>query len=680
MSPVLRFAEELMMLLVDRENGNLVPVPDRSLRSALAGATLADLAFENRVDTDLENLVLVDPTPVGDDLLDPALEAIAAVRAPQDTAYWIEHFAQPKVADRMRDRTLDRLVVRRILEKEEGDWLLSPIVARTRRYPTVDGDAASEIELRVMSVLFADDVPSPRDAMLISLVNACGLFSRLLSRQEHDKVRDRIDLVRRLELIGRSVEQAIRRAGVPDPDELQEDEGVSSAREQRARALARQPLADGGGLPVLGNLFHLVSGNLLSFIVEQYQQLGPVFRVRAPFRSFTVMAGPEANLFLQRQGRLHLRSLKTFGPLVEALGAHRTIVSMDGGDHFRWRKAVSGGFSHKVVLDNLDAAVHVVARAVDGWPEREPFSALSAVRRIVIEQITELGAGEAATEYVDDLVSYFDPIIATYVTRRRPKILLRTPRFRRSRTRIERWTETVLDAHRGGCPAGRKPDHIDDLLQLHRTDPQLLPEKDLRAACLGLFVAGLHTVANTAAFMLHEVLNHPDVYARMRLEADELFGGEGPTPEKLRKMDVTPRVVTETLRRYPIASAALREAVNTFEFAGHTIPFGTELLIATSVPHMCHEHFPHPERFDIDRYLPERNEHRAPGVFAPFGLGTHRCLGSRFAQFQLAIIAATLLHRVDVALHPPDFKLKVRYAPLLTPGNAFKISIVRRLR
>ena len=680
MSPILRFSEELMMLLVDRENGNLVPVPDSSLRAALAGATLADLAFEDRVDTDLENLFVVDPTPVGDDLIDPALEAIAAARDQQDTAYWIEQFAQPEVADRMRDRTLDRLVDRGILESDEGNWLLNPIVARTRRYPTVDGGAASEIELRVMGVLFADDVPSPRDAMLISLVHACDLFSHLLSRQEHDKVRDRIDLVRRLDLIGRSVEEAIRRAGVADSDVLRSDEEVSSVREWRARALARQPLADRGGLPVLGNLFRLVSGNLLSFIADQYRQLGPVFRIRAPFRSFTVMAGPEANIFLQTQGRSHLRSIKTFGPLVAALGAHRTIISMDGGDHFRWRKAVSGGFSHKVVLDNLDAAVHVVARAVDAWPEGEPFSALSALRRIVVEQITELGAGAAATDYVDDLVYYFDPIIATYVTRRRPKILLGTPRFRRSRARIERWTETVLDAHQGGCPVGRQPDHIDDLLQLHRTDPQLLPEKDLRAACLGLFVAGLHTVANTAAFMLHEVLNHPDVHARMRSEADELFAGEGPTPEKLCEMDVTSRAVTETLRQYPVAAAALRETVNTFEFAGHTIPFGTELLIATSVPHMCHEYFPHPERFDIDRYLPERNEHRAPGVFAPFGLGTHRCLGGRFAQHQLAIIAATMLHRVDVALHPPDFKLRVRYAPLLSPGKAFKIKIARRLR
>lgn len=176
-----------------------------------------------------------------------------------------------------------------------------------------------------------------------------------------------------------------------------------------------------------------------------------------------------------------------------------------------------------------------------------------------------------------------------------------------------------MATHKGGCPVGRKPDAIHDIPQLHRTDPQLLPEKDLHAACVGLFVAGLHTAANTAAFMLHEVLRHPDVHARMQAEADELFAGEGPTPEKLRQLDVT-----------------------------------------------------------IDRYLPDRNEHLAPGVYAPFGLGTHRCLGGRFAEVQLAIIAATLVHRVESALNPPDFKLKIRHSPLLSPGNDFKTRVERR--
>ena len=505
----MRFVEELMILLIDREKGDLVQVHDRSLRVALAGATLMDLALEERIDTDLESLFLIDPTPIGDEMVDPALETIAAAPDTRDASHWIEHFAQPAIAYPLRDKALGRLVGRGVFEGGEENWLLSSVVTRTRTCPMVDGRAGKEVELRVMGVLFANDVPSPRDAMLVSLLHVCDLFSRLLSQQEQDEVRDRIDLVSQLDLIGRSVVEVLRRGGASDRDALRADCSVPSERERRARALARQPLADGGGLPLVGNLFRLAMGDLPAFLAEQYRKLGPVFRVRAPFHSYTVMVGPEANLFLQRQGRLYLRSSKAFAPLVESMGAHRLMVSMDGGDHFRWRKEMGRGFSHNVILDKLDAATHIADRVTDEWPEREPFSVLPAVRRIVVEQISELCANTAATEYVDDLTYYLDAILATRMTRRRPSVLLRMPRFRRSRARIERLVEMVLHAHGGECLVGRKPDFIDDIIRLHNSDPQLLPERDLFPSCLAPFLAGIHTVANSATFMVYELLKHP---------------------------------------------------------------------------------------------------------------------------------------------------------------------------
>ena len=59
---MLRFADELLLLLIDDKRGDLLPVPEWSLSCALAGAVLMDLALENRIDTDPERLVLLDST------------------------------------------------------------------------------------------------------------------------------------------------------------------------------------------------------------------------------------------------------------------------------------------------------------------------------------------------------------------------------------------------------------------------------------------------------------------------------------------------------------------------------------------------------------------------------------------------------------------------------------------
>ena len=79
---MLRFAEEIILLLLNDGDGRFARVPKWSLDYALAGGVLMDLlmdlALENRIDTDLEGLILIDDTPTGDALLDPTLADIAA--------------------------------------------------------------------------------------------------------------------------------------------------------------------------------------------------------------------------------------------------------------------------------------------------------------------------------------------------------------------------------------------------------------------------------------------------------------------------------------------------------------------------------------------------------------------------------------------------------------------------
>ena len=69
--------KSLLILVSDDDSAITISIPDRTLRYALAGAALLDLALEHRIDTDLEALYLTDATPLGDDLLDPVLADIA---------------------------------------------------------------------------------------------------------------------------------------------------------------------------------------------------------------------------------------------------------------------------------------------------------------------------------------------------------------------------------------------------------------------------------------------------------------------------------------------------------------------------------------------------------------------------------------------------------------------------
>ena len=163
-----------------------------------------DLALENRIDTDLKNLILVDSTPLQDSLLDPTLADIAQADDTRDARFWVERTALR--ADTIREVALNRLVEQGILKREEDRFMW---VFQARRYPIIDNTAEREVKLRIMVVLFSDQIPGPRDVVIIGLAHACDIFKGILSARELARVSDRIDQVRKLDLIGQAMSQAI---------------------------------------------------------------------------------------------------------------------------------------------------------------------------------------------------------------------------------------------------------------------------------------------------------------------------------------------------------------------------------------------------------------------------------------------------------------------------------------
>ncbi len=432
-------------------------------------------------------------------------------------------------------------------------------------------------------------------------------------------------------------------------------------------------------LPLVGDAFAM-AGDVGAFFTRQYLRLGPVFRVRALHRRFTVLAGPEANLFVTREGSRHLRSRETWMDFDKELGAARSMLSMDGAEHARMRKAAKSGYSRSFIHEHLHEVIAITRREVARWPLDEPIPALHALQRIVTEQLGTIAAGVSPRDYLDDMIVFVRTLLAARVTHQRPAVLMRTPRFRRARQRVEELFATVKAAHDPDNRSGAEPDLVDDLLALHHVDPQFLPETDLMPAVLGPFIAGLDTVGSTCGFMLYALLKHPDLLDRMTAEADASLEHDTLTAEAVRHLDVTHRVALETLRMYPIAPAITRTVANTFEFAGYTIPAGENVFVATTVPHHLPEYFPEPERFDIERYTPERREHRQPGVFAPFGAGPHVCLGAGFAEVAIAATMATIVHEVELALDPPDYVLKISPVPTPSPDDRFRFRVARRRR
>ena len=651
-------AEALCLLLLDRETGQLPPPRRRAVHYALAGSLLVDLALADRVGLTLADRIgdgsaqlrPTDPTPLGDDLLDPLAARIHAAPNGHDIASWVEETAAR--ADEIRGSALGRLVARGVLAVEKNGGLG---VLGARRYSVLDDAADRDLRQRLIRALSDGEIPDPRDIALIRLVDACGRFEQLVPPRELKRARQRITQLRAETLAGHAVAAAVE------------------------RSVARLTPPAAPGIPVAGNALDL-AGDVRAYLTREYQQLGPVFRVRAFKRTITVLAGPEANLFLVKEGRTHLRSAEAWRDFETELGAGRAVTSMDGAEHDRMRAGMKRGYSRAAAEQHIPEIVEIVRREIAAWPTDRPIPGHYALQRIATDELGVLAAGTSPRAYLDDLIVFVRALLLATVTRQRPRSLLKRRSFRRARARAEELYQEVSASH---DPARRRdavPDLIDDLLELHRADPQFLPEADLRAGVLGPFIAGLDTMAGVCSFMLYSILKHPGLMERMTAEADAVFANGGPTVQDVRKLDVTHRVALETMRMYPTAPALPRTVSNSFELGGYRLHAGDEVLMAIAVPHYLPRYFPDPERFDIDRYAPPRNEHLQVGVFAPFGLGSHTCLGAGFAEVGIAVTMATLVHEAALTLDPPGYDLTIDPIPIAHPTRSFKFRMKRRHR
>ena len=159
------------------------------------------------------------------------------------------------------------------------------------------------------------------------------------------------------------------------------------------------------GLPVVGSVFDMAR-DTRAFLTDSYMEHGPVFGMRLLNQRYTVLAGVEANRFLAREGTKHLRSFEFWSGFNAWFGAARSTLSADGPEHATFRRTLRRGYSREYAVEHIDGLVDIARREIAAWPLTRPMPAVSALQRIVTDQVGTLVAGVSPRPYNDDLVCY----------------------------------------------------------------------------------------------------------------------------------------------------------------------------------------------------------------------------------------------------------------------------------
>jgi cytochrome P450 len=172
-----------------------------------------------------------------------------------------------------------------------------------------------------------------------------------------------------------------------------------------------------------------------------------------------------------------------------------------------------------------------------------------------------------------------------------------------------------------------------------------LTDTEIRDQVLSFWVAGTETTASLLAWSLHLLGQHPEVARRVHTEVDAVLDGRVARHTDVARLDCTTRVLTETLRLYPPAWVLTRVLTAETTLASKTLPAGTILLYSPYLIQRRGDLYPHPDRFDPDRWLSDHATHQHRGTFIPFGGGARKCIGESFAMMEATLALATITAR-----------------------------------
>jgi long-subunit acyl-CoA synthetase (AMP-forming)/cytochrome P450 len=411
------------------------------------------------------------------------------------------------------------------------------------------------------------------------------------------------------------------------------------APEVAAAGRAALPLAGPpGGL--------VVTGGRLEAYLEATRRHGDVVCVDARLPSFLLSHPEHVRHVLQENQQNYRQNLR------KRILMGRQSLALSSGEEWRQRRRLMQALFrpprlHRLVPKMTRASGELVARWQGAAGRGEQVDVAAAMAALTLDILIdgllgdEAGEGGRLRRAVSTAFDYFNERARRGRTLPIAVPTARHLRLLRSLAELKAAvTETVAARRTAGNPEN---DLLSMLIAAHdeQTD-QVMDDEQLKDELMMLLVMGHMTTAMAITWTWHLLARHPDVDDRVRSEIAAVVGARPPELRDVAGLTYTRRVIEETLRLYPPSWVLSRIAREDDEIGGYRIPAGAVVQLSPYVTHRRPELWESPERFDPDRFLPERAAARPRFSYYPFGGGPRVCIARDLALLELPLILATV--------------------------------------
>jgi retinoid hydroxylase len=403
-----------------------------------------------------------------------------------------------------------------------------------------------------------------------------------------------------------------------------------------------KPIAEAPVVEIpLGETF---TGRLPSLLARAAQEQGPVFRRRVVLdgEDFEVvyLVGAEANKLVFNTQREVFSHRKGWTPMIGDLMGEG-LLNMDNPAHARARKMWNPAFTSAYMATYLPLMRQVIERHTATWVARGEVDLYQEAREITFHVAATALAGINAPEEVARLQRLF----ARLLPQATPDLTDDGEAWQRAVAARDELDGMLLRliADRRALPAEQARGDVLGLIVHARDDEgNGLTNQEVLGHLYILLVAGHETTTTLAAWTLYYLATRDD--DRQRIAA-ELAAAPAPlSMETMRAVPTLDAFIREVGRLHSPVQVVPRGVLEDVEFGGYVVPVGANVRVAVAACHRLPQYFADPDRFDLDRFLPPRDEERkTPYALVTFGGGPRLCIGINFANLEVKALAVQVL-------------------------------------
>ena len=177
---MLTLFEELFLLSLDEDSGNILSFTKKNFAYGIAGAILSELVFQDKVQlNEKHRLLLTNSDPTGNEILDEAIHEIKHSEKPHRPSYWISQFNQKK--KKLREQLGTSLAEKGILHQEDKRffWIYNEDEVNHAMAPL-----KYQLKTTLRGKILATDVNDARSLALLKILAASGMLGLVFTQDE----------------------------------------------------------------------------------------------------------------------------------------------------------------------------------------------------------------------------------------------------------------------------------------------------------------------------------------------------------------------------------------------------------------------------------------------------------------------------------------------------------------